>query len=62
MSRFYISRAPTHHSFDFNSWFLYELKQKFRVSETVCAIFDWKFWHWNVIILFKINIIKKPYK
>ena len=33
------SRAPTHHSFTFNLPFLYELKHKVRLSETVYGIF-----------------------
>ena len=32
---FFISRAPTNHSFTFNLRFLYELKHKFRLSKTV---------------------------
>ena len=35
---FFLSRAPTHHSFPFNLRFLYELKHKVRFSETVCGI------------------------
>ena len=37
---FLLSKAPTHHSFTFNLRFLYELKHEFRLSETVCGIFD----------------------
>ena len=36
---FFLSRAPTHHSFTFNFRFLYEIKQKVRLSKTVCGIF-----------------------
>ena len=36
---FFLSRAPTHYSFTFFSQFLYELKQKFHPSKTVCWIF-----------------------
>ena len=32
---FFLLRAPTHHSFTFNLWFLYELKHKVRLSKTV---------------------------
>ena len=32
---FFISRAPTHHSFTFNSQFPYELKHKNRLSKSV---------------------------
>ena len=35
----FLSRAPTHHSFTFNLWFLYELKHKVCLSETVSGIF-----------------------
>ena len=37
---FFLSRAPTHHNFTFNSRFLYELKHKVRISKTECGIFD----------------------
>ena len=37
---FFLLRAPTHHSFTFNLWFLYELKHKIR---TVCGIFHFRF-------------------
>ena len=40
---FFLSRAPTHHSFTFSLWFLYELKCKVRVSETMCGIFHFRF-------------------
>ena len=40
---FFLSRAPTHHSFTFNLQFLYELKHKVRVSKTVCGIFHFRF-------------------
>ena len=36
---FFLSQALTPHSFTFNLRFLYELKQKVRLSETVCGIF-----------------------
>ena len=39
----FLSRAPTHHSFIFNLWFLYELKLKVRFSESVCGIFHFRF-------------------
>ena len=35
---FFLSRAPTHHSFAFNLQFLYELKPKVHLSKTVCGI------------------------
>ena len=34
---------PTHDRFIFNLQFLYELKHKFRLSETVCGIFLFQF-------------------
>ena len=40
---FFLLRAPTHHSFTFNLRFLYELKHKVRLSETVCGIFHFRF-------------------
>ena len=71
---FFLSRAPTHHSFTFNLRFLYELKHKVRLSKTVCGIFHFRFRFifnkvyifvqqidLNVIIPFKIKIIKKPH-
>ena len=40
---FFLFQAPTHHSFTFNLWFLYELKHKVRLSKTVCGIFHFRF-------------------
>ena len=40
---FFLSRAPTRHSFTFNLRFLYELKNKVRLSKTVCGIFLFRF-------------------
>ena len=40
---FFLSRAPTHHSFTFNLRVLYELKHKVRLSKTVCGIFHFRF-------------------
>ena len=37
------SRAPTHHSFAFNSRFLYELKHRVHLSKSVCEIFHFRF-------------------
>ena len=39
----FLSGAPTHHSFTFNLRFLYELKHKARLSETVCRSFHFQF-------------------
>ena len=36
-------RAPTHHSFTFNSQFLYELKHSVHFSKFVCGIFHFGF-------------------
>ena len=40
---FFLSRAPTHHSFTFNLRFLYELKHKVRLSKILCGIFHSRF-------------------
>ena len=40
---FFLLQAPTHHSFTFNSQFLYELKYKVRLSEILCGIFQFRF-------------------
>ena len=40
---FFLSRAPTHHSFTFNLRFLHELKHKVRLSKTVSGIFYFRF-------------------
>ena len=40
---FFLSWAPTHHSFIFNLRFLCELKHKVRFSKTVCGILDFRF-------------------
>ena len=40
---FFLSRAPTHHSFTFNLRFLYDLKYKVRLSKTMCGIFHFRF-------------------
>ena len=39
----FLSRAPTLRSFTFNLRFLNELKHKFRLSESVCGIFHFRF-------------------
>ena len=39
---FFLSQAPSHHSFTFNL-FLYGLKHKVRLSKTVRAIFHFQF-------------------
>ena len=40
---FFLSRAPTHHSFNFNLRLLYKLKHKVRLSKTLCEIFHFRF-------------------
>ena len=40
---FRFSRAPTHHSFTFDSWFLYELEHKVHLSKTVYGILHFRF-------------------
>ena len=40
---FFLLRAPTHYSFNFNLRFLHELKHKVRLSKTVCEIFHFRF-------------------
>ena len=49
---FFLSRAPTHQSFTFNLWFLYELKHKVRLSKTACEIFHFRF----RFVFVKVNI------
>ena len=39
---FFLSRDSTHHSFTFDSRFLYELKQKVRLSESVSRMFHFR--------------------
>ena len=39
---FLLSRAPTHYSFIFDLRFLFELKQKVRLSKTTCWIFHFR--------------------
>ena len=40
---FFLLPAQTHPSFTFNLRFLYELKHKVRLSETVCGFFHFRF-------------------
>ena len=40
---FFLSRAPTHHSFTFNLRFVYELKHKVRLSKAEYGIFHFRF-------------------
>ena len=49
---FFLSRAPTHHNFTFNSRFLYELKQKIHLSKSMCDIS-----HFRVpLVVIKVHI------
>ena len=41
---FFLSSAPTYHSFTFILRFLYELKHKVRLSKTVRGIFHFRFY------------------
>ena len=47
-AHFFLSQAPTHHSFTFNLQFLYELKDKVSLSKSVCGSFH--FWFWFAFI------------
>ena len=40
---FFLPRAPTHHSFNFNFRVLYEQKHKVSLSKTLCGIFRFRF-------------------
>ena len=40
---FFLSRAPTHHSFTFNSQFLYELRHQAHPSKSMYGIFHFQF-------------------
>ena len=55
---FFLSLAPTRHSFTFDLRFSCELKHKVQISNTVCEIFHFRF-RFYVIILFKIKIREK---
>ena len=62
----FLSRAPTHHSFTFNSRFLYELKHMVRLSGMCVG-----FYHFNSVLfllkfIFLFNkthgLLEKPHK
>ena len=40
---FFLLRAPAHHSYTFNSRFLYELKHNVRLSKSMRGIFNFRF-------------------
>ena len=52
-----LSWAPTHHSFTFNLWFLYELKHKVCLFRNVCGIFYFRF----RFVFIKIYIFVRQY-
>ena len=68
---FFLSRAPTHHIFNFNLRFLYELKHKVRLSNCVWDFpfsirfrFYWSLYFCSTKCLdssFKSKIIEKPH-
>ena len=61
---FFLSGAPTHHSFTFNLRFLYELKHKVRLFKIVCGIFHFRsrFLFIKVYIFVKQNAWTLPFK
>ena len=56
---FFLSRIPTHHSFTFNSQFLYELKHMVHLSKTARGIFYFRFR--LVFVKFYIFVQKKAW-
>ena len=52
---FFLSPAPTHHSFNFNLRFLYELKHKVCLSKIGCGIFHFRFRFVLIKVLFLFN-------
>ena len=48
----FLSRAPTYHSFSFNSRFSYELKHKVRLSKSMHCIFHFRFRFVNFFFFF----------
>ena len=57
---FFLSQAPIHHNFTFNLCFLYELKNKVRLSKTMCGIFHC--WFRFVLINKCIFLFDKIYR
>ena len=55
----FLARAPTHHSFTFNSQFLYELKHKVNLSKDGCGIFH--IWFYLVFIKVYIFVEQKAW-
>ena len=65
---FFHSRAPTHHSLTFNSWFCYELKRKVHLFKyvwdfpfSVLSRFDLSFNFCSITSMDKLKIIEKPH-
>ena len=52
-------RAPAHHIFTFNSWYLYELKHKVHFSKTMFGVFH--FWFRLVFIKVYIFVQQKAW-
>ena len=52
---FFLSRAPTYHSFNFNSRFLYQLKYNVPLSKSMCEIFDFRFLFVFIKVIFLLN-------
>ena len=58
----FLSRAPTYHSFSFNSRFLYELKNKVCLSRSVRGIFHFQFrFHFIKAYTFAFNKKYRPF-
>ena len=55
---FFLSRAPSDHSFTFNSQFLYELEHMVHLSKTVCGIFHFRF---RLVLLNFIFLLNKKH-
>ena len=51
----FFSRAPTHHSFTFDLYFLYELKRKFHLPKTLRGIFHF----WSRLAFIEVYIFVK---
>ena len=49
---FFLSRAPTYHSFTFNLRFLYDLDQEVCLSKPVCGIFHFR----SLFVFIKVYI------
>ena len=52
---FFLSRGPTHHSFNFNFRILYHLKHKVGLSKTVHRIFHFRFRFFFIKFMFLFN-------